>query len=269
MPVRLIRPRSQTLTCVCSRTGCLSLSVAVVSRYDIVWFGRTWVLYNPSSVVSRKVVLQDVESMSATQQRDLAGRLALAEPARALSTARAIQDSWFACQALAWVARFAEESEFSKIIEESLRVTSAEVDPYRVVASAAWPIRAIVERNRLEMLAPLISSLLLRAQEIEILASRSEALFLLFQAVFPAGRKNWLTVLNSLRQASTPLISWRQKRNLSHAIMIVRGEDEQLAREMYDALDDQKLKRKIAKMLALSECCRPRTFFWTAKHNEA
>jgi hypothetical protein len=201
--------------------------------------------------------------MSATQQRDLAGRLAPSEPARALSTARAINDPWFACQALAWVARFAPEPEFSKIIQESLRVGRAEVDPYRVVAPAAWPIRAIVERNRLEMLPSVIAELLLRAEEIEILASRSEALFLLFQAVFPAGRKNWLPVLESLRRASTPLISWRQKRNLSDAIMIVRGEDEQLALEIVNALDDLKLKKKIEKTLTISEPRLPRQFFWT------
>lgn len=201
--------------------------------------------------------------MSATQQRDLAGRLAPTEPARALSVARTIRDPWFACQALAWVARFAPDAEFSKIIYESLRVTQAEVDPYRVVAPAAWPIRAIVERDRVGMLPSIIPSLLLRSQEIEILASRSEALFLLFQAVFPAGRKHWLPVLESLREASTPLISWRQKRNLSDAVMIVRDEDKQLALEMYQALDDQKLKKKTAKMLTLPERRLPRSFFWT------
>ena len=75
--------------------------------------------------------------MGATQQRDLAGQLAPNDPARALSTARAIQDPWFACQALGWVARFAPDHEFTKIIREALRVTQAEVDPYRVVAPSA------------------------------------------------------------------------------------------------------------------------------------
>ena len=201
--------------------------------------------------------------MSATQQRDLAGRLAPSEPARALSTARAIRDPWFACQALAWVARFAPESEFSKIIDESLGAVRAEIDHYRAVAPAAWPIRAIVERNHLELLPSVIPELLLRAEKIELLVSRSEALFLLFQAVFPAGRKHWLPVLQSLRRASTPLINWRQKRNLSFAIMIVRADDEQLALEMYNALDDEKLKKQVTKMWSNSDRHSPRSFFWT------
>ena len=200
--------------------------------------------------------------MSTTQLRDLAGRLAPDDPARALSTARAIRDPWYACQALAWVARFAPEQQFSKTVYESLHVVRNEADPYRAVAPSAWPLRAIVERDHLEILPSVVPDLLLRAEEIEILASRSEALFLLFQAVFPAGRKHWFPVLESLRKASMPLISWRQKRNLADAIMIVRGEDEPLALEIYNALDDEKLKKKLTKMWAVSERHLPRKFFW-------
>ena len=201
--------------------------------------------------------------MIATQQRDTAGRLATADPTRALAVARAIEEPWYACQALAWVARFAPEDLFVEIIKESLQVCRAELDPYRVVAPAAWPIRAIVERGRSEMLPAFIPELLLRAQDIEILASRSEALFLLFQAVFPAGREYWLTVFQSLRGASIPLISWRQRRNLCDAISIVWGEDRLLALEVLNDLDDAKLKKKIEKLLATSEPSVPREFFWT------
>ena len=201
--------------------------------------------------------------MSATQQRDLASQLAPSDSARALSTARAIPDPWFACQALAWVARFAPDVEFSNIIRESLRVSRNEDDAYRVVAPAAWAIRAIAERNHLEMFPSVIPELLVRAEQIENLASRSEALFLLFQAIFPAGRKHWQAVLASLRKASTPLISWRQRRNLLDAILIVRGEDEELALEIKNSLDDQKLKGKIERMWATAESRLPRQFFWT------
>ena len=161
------------------------------------------------------------------------------------------------------MARFAPDRQFVKLIEESLGVCRAEGDAYRVVAPAAWPIRAIVERNRLEILPAVIPDLLLRAEDIEILASRSEALFLLFQAVFPGGREHWFPVLKSLREASIPLISWRQRRNLCDAILIVSGEDERLALEIINALDDAKLKKKLEKMSVSSESRVPRNFFWT------
>jgi hypothetical protein len=189
-------------------------------------------------------------------------KLAPSDSARALATARSIKDPWFACQALAGVARYAPDSEFSKIIQESLRVIRDEVDRYRVVAPAAWPIRAIVERNRLEMLPSIVPELLLRADDIWIFASRSEALFMLFQAIFPGGRENWLPVLESLRRASTPLINWRQRRNLLEAVMIVRGEDEALALEIMNSVVDEKLKRKMERTWATSEPHLPRPFFW-------
>jgi hypothetical protein len=201
--------------------------------------------------------------MSGSLQRDLVCRLAPTDSVRALAAARAITDPWYACQALAWVARFARESEFSRIIQESLRVVRDEADAYRVVAASAWPIRAIVERNHLEMLPSIVPDLLRRAEDIEILASRSEALFLIFQAIFPAGSKHWRPVLESLRRASTQLMSWRQRRNLLDAIMIVRGEDEKLALEITNSIDDQKLKGKIERIWAASEPRLPRRFFWT------
>jgi hypothetical protein len=201
-------------------------------------------------------------SISATQLRQLAGRLAPTDPARALATARAIQDPWFACQALAWVARYIPDEQFPKIIEESLRVCSAEIDPYRVVAPTAWPIRAIVERNHSQLLG-FVPGLLRRAKDIENMGSRSEAIFMLFQAIFPAGPGNWFSVLQSLREASTPLINWRQRRNLCNAVLLVRNEDEQLALEIINDLEDLKLKKKIAKMWATSKTHNPRPFFWT------
>ena len=201
--------------------------------------------------------------MNATKQRDSAISLACTDHARALARARAIEDPWFACQALAWVARFGPENQFIKIIKESFRVCKDEVDPFRVVTPSAWSIRAIVERNRLDQLSSPMHELSLRARDIELLASRSEAIFTLFQAVFPAGRKYWSAVFQSLREASTPLRSWRQRRNLGDAILLVWGEDHALAQEVLSALDDEKLKRKIERLSASPEPQLPRAFFWT------
>jgi hypothetical protein len=115
------------------------------------------------------------------------------------------------------------------------------------------------------MLPSIVPNLLVRAEDITLFASRSEALFMIFQAIFPAGRQNWLPVLESLRRASTPLISWRQRRNLLDAVMIVRGEDEALALEIMNSVDDPKLKRKIERTWVTSDPDLPRPFFWTTE----
>ena len=198
--------------------------------------------------------------MTPTDQRALATRLASDDPERALTVARGIKDPWFARQALAHVAMFCPEGKFDHVIEESFRVFGSADDPFRVVASAAWPVSALVGRGRTDTLDALIPELLNQAEQIELFASRSEALFLLFQAVFPAGREKWLVVLRALLKASAPLISWRQKRNLRDAVLIVWNEDVELAEEIISHLEDGKLKRQIEIRIKNSELWTPRRF---------
>ncbi|HEV2861005.1 MAG TPA: hypothetical protein VGX48_08370 [Pyrinomonadaceae bacterium] len=200
--------------------------------------------------------------MTPTERRELAAKIAPEDSDRALAVARGISDPWFACQALAHVARFSPENKFKRIIEESLRMSYSADDPFKTVASAAWPIRAIVERNRSEMLDSIIPELLTRAEQIELLASRSEALFLLFQAIFPAGRERWLIVFQGLLKASSPLINWRQRRNLRDAVLMLRKEEAGLASEIIGALEDAKLKRQIESRMMRPDVRLPRAFFW-------
>jgi hypothetical protein len=199
--------------------------------------------------------------MTPTEKRDLAMRLAPTDSDRALVIARGIEDSWFACQALASVARFCPENSFRQLVKESLRVGSSAVDPYKVVACAAWPVRAIVERKHLDMLDSVIPELLKRAEQIELFASRSEALFLIFQAIYPAGRERWFEVFQALRKACVTLISWRQRRNLRDAVLIIWNDDKATAKDVISQLEDAKLKNQIERKISSSELFMPRSFF--------
>jgi len=100
------------------------------------------------------------------------------------------------------------------IADEAFKVGRTDNNPFKVVGSAAWPVRALVERGRTQRLHPVLSSLIDFSPQIESPASRSEALFLLLQAIFPAGRRWWEPVLNELIQSSEPVVHWRQGRNL-------------------------------------------------------
>lgn len=199
--------------------------------------------------------------MTPTHKRELATRLAITDTDGALVIARSIKDPWFACQAMAHVARLCPENRFRRLIKESFRAGSSADDPYKIVASAAWPVRAIVERKHLDMLDSVIPELLNRAEQIELLASRSEALFLLFEAIYPAGREKWFDVLQALRKASTTLISWRQRRNLRDVVLIVWNDDAETSKEIISHLEEGKLKRQIESRIRNSELRLPRRFF--------
>ena len=74
---------------------------------------------------------------AATQQRDAAIRVAATDVKRAVSLARKIDDPWFRCQALAWSAWYADDSEFDAIVKKSVTSSLACEEPYRVVGSSA------------------------------------------------------------------------------------------------------------------------------------
>jgi hypothetical protein len=200
-----------------------------------------------------------------TQARDRACSLAHSDPSAALTLAREINDPWFACQALAWVGRFWPGDDFETVINEAFEIGRKCSDPYRVVASAAWPVRALIERGASSQISTIVHPLLALANEIPSLASRSEALFLLFQATRPGMQTDWLPVLEGLIEASFPTVHWRQSRALSEAILIVAAEDSRLANDILHRLPEGKLKTQIEKRLNTLDLTnnRPRVFFWT------
>ena len=127
-------------------------------------------------------------TISPTQGRDHATRLAAINFSAALAAAREVSDPWYACQALAWVARYAPETELPRIAEEALEEAARASDPYQRVGASAWPVRALIEREQSARVHSLLPAILAQVGQIDNFGSRSQALFLLFQAVFPLGR---------------------------------------------------------------------------------
>lgn len=199
-----------------------------------------------------------------TQARDRACSLAHSDPSAALTLAREINDPWFACQALAWVGRFWPGDDFESVINEALETGRKCSDPYQVVASAAWPVRALIERGASSQISTIVIPLLAVANAIPSFASRSEALFLLFQAAKPGMQTDWLPVLEGLIKASFPTLHWRQSRSLSAAILIVATDDNRLANDILHRLPDGRLKTQIEKRLIKLDPTknRLRWFFW-------
>jgi hypothetical protein len=200
--------------------------------------------------------------MTPTTARDRATRLAVSDHEAALRAARSVGDPWFACQALASVARFAPHDQFDAIVDEAFQVGRRANDHYQIVGSAAWPLRALVERGRVERLAPILPELLCFAPRIETLASRSEALLLIYQAVFPAGRQWWLSVLQELARASHPAIHWRQARSVRDAVLMAASEDPEFARDFCRGVRNDRARAQIERGLSRSEYLSPRPFFW-------
>lgn len=197
-----------------------------------------------------------------TQTREKAIRLAAVDTDEAYKLAVRIDDDRFRCQALAWIARFAPDDRFDAIVCEALQTAQRAKDPFIGTSSAAWPLRAMIERQRAEQTRRHLDDFLMRVPHVEPASSRSESFFLLFQAVFPGGQTLWEPVLRMLVDNDTTDPHWRQLRNTRDAILMAAGEDRHLANELVHVIPAGGHQRRLEQQLEQGDSLQPRPFFW-------
>ena len=197
-----------------------------------------------------------------TDQRQLAHRLAGTEPGKALAVARKIDDGWFRCQALSQVARYWPDGDYDRLLREALKAASSQDDVYKQVAVCAWPIRAYLERGSPSSAKSILEKCVGTASNIGNMGSRSEALFLCFQAVKPGAADLWQPAFWALVRATEPALSWRQRRNIRDAIAMVAGDDPQLAQTALCKLTDKKTISAVSSDVENNRRAQPRPFFW-------
>lgn len=160
--------------------------------------------------------------MNDTLARDKIASLAKSNPKKALEGARKISDPWFRAQALAWVLRFTDTDLdlIASLIEKSANACD---DAYKRCAVRAWEIVALSERNILPKAKKILNTAIKQAQNITPLSSRSEALFLLFQAAVKIGKVEALLVHEALNASCATDRHWRCQRAIRDAGKILSG----------------------------------------------
>ena len=200
--------------------------------------------------------------MSATTICDLVARRAITDTRAARALARSISKPWYRCQALAWVARFAPEIQVKAIARESLAAGNTADEPYKVVGASAWPVAALVERAYNNEVHRLLPGLLSRAASITNPVSRIDALFLLWQAVFPLGIKFHCQVLGPLVEASLEADSWKGPNRLCQVVLMLALTSPLEAKQLVMSMPEGRHKRQVTRQIASGECQSPRRFFW-------
>jgi hypothetical protein len=201
-------------------------------------------------------------SLTPTGERELVHRLAGTEPEKALAVARQIKDAWFRCQALSHVARYWPKPDYQRLLQEAVTAADAQDDTYKQVTVSAWPIRAYLERGSLSPAKSLLEKYTSAATRIENMGSRSEALFMIFQAARPFAGDLWKPVFAALVAATEPALAWRQRRNIRNAIAMVAHEDASLVKKALARLSDERTTTAIERDLKNGRRAEPRPFFW-------
>jgi len=200
-------------------------------------------------------------SMSATKQRDQAIRIAQSDYERALSRAEEIDDPWFAAQTLAAVLRYAPEDRMDFVCRRAIKQAARGADAYQRGAVLAWLVRALAERERPAQATEVLQEAVCQALQASPAGSRAEALFLLYQAACPLGRRSLDPLLGHLAALYQQAPHWRCARAVVHACAIhsvIEGNSFQTALK---SLSDPGLITRIHRAISLGQT-RPREFFW-------
>ena len=161
--------------------------------------------------------------MSATLQRDQAIALAKTNPKKALDKAREVSEPWFRAQALSWVARLIHTDPVSVARQASKAAAECD-DDYKRSAVRSWEIAALAEREFTSEAKKALNEALKVARTAQPISSRSEALFLLFQAAFAMSESEAAKVNAILTEVCPADEHWRCKRSIRNAAKMINGD---------------------------------------------
>jgi hypothetical protein len=209
--------------------------------------------------------------MSATQERDQVARIAGRDNASALRIARNIDDPWFRCQALAYVAwHMADHKRFLRLVAESLESGWSIRDPNRSVTVIAWPVAALARRNyprpdAMERSAGILREVIARLSGVIAKepnpASRADALVLHVHALSPSRRELRKGLLGLLVKECREATNRKRQRQLEEAAMAIAPDDLDAALGLIASLDENRKRRTTARIEAQWEGLGPRQFF--------
>lgn len=202
--------------------------------------------------------------MSFAQQRELVIQQAKYNSEKAYKLALNISDDWYRTQALSGIARYANDYNLDKFIHQAYKASFANPDPYKVVGSSAWVIRAIIERQKYEYLDSYLSKLIQVSSTITNPVSRGDALFLQYQAIFIIDQKldKLDLVLNYLLLACRAMNSWKKPLIIRDTALIMANKNLTQAYTIVDEIAEGRVKRQAQRYLSQRKSLSPRVFFW-------
>lgn len=149
-----------------------------------------------------------------------------------------------------------------EVAEEAFSAALAAIDAYQTVGSAAWPIRALIERGQETQAAHWLPKLVELSDAIANPVSKLNALLLLWQAAFPAIGTEKNHILDKLVAACHSADSWQAGRAMRDIILVIAQDRPLQADKLFIAMQDGAYKRQTQYRLADGAPGHIRSFFW-------
>lgn len=175
-----------------------------------------------------------------------------------------IEVPWYKCQAFAWIAWYADDSEFDAFVQEAVKAAEGATDAYMTVGGLAWPVNAMIRRNRQAGASKIVTRNLPRVADIRPAPSVACALYLLWEAVYdvPSIADK---VLEEMTRVFPTLNSWRGPHLLRDAAIVLARQYPDKSQRVISAIPDGPYKRTAIRRIAEGETQSARSFFYTSK----
>jgi hypothetical protein len=157
--------------------------------------------------------------------RELHNALLRADFNIALPLAEKISDdARYRCLCLAAVACFAPEGDVVRVANKALDAAMLGKDDYQRITVAAWPVRALAERGKVQHAQRVIAQLLEDAGRIKHPVSKMGALVVLWEAAWPLPVAIKQPVLDALLIGCQAAYSWKAGRIMRDVSLVVASD---------------------------------------------
>lgn len=205
---------------------------------------------------------QKDEWLRESQLKDYPYRIASEDWVVGLAAARRIADPAERCTALAWVAYFSPDDHVVPLVSEAMAALGEGMALPVQTGCAGYPLRALIERGKLEQACQLSDQVLADCEAIADRVSRSRALRFVLEALLPGESRTWRAAFDALRRACIPVDDWQQGYDLYRAVLLVAGMDRELAESVIADAPPSHHRRSLENKLRRNEFDRTHSFFW-------
>jgi hypothetical protein len=185
-----------------------------------------------------------------TRDRDRVAQIAASRTEEALDLARTIDEPWFRCQALAFVAyHTADRAQKNRLLAESFAAALLAGDANRIVSVSSWPLKVLCKSGRTEKLTAETERLLEIISREPSPVQRSDALNTLLGALVSGPRPLFWQAFDAFeRAARTPLRNGKRnakgESRLAWWLPVVSQFDAARARQAMEAVQGPVLRER-------------------------
>lgn len=178
----------------------------------------------------------------------------------ALRFAKNIEWDWYRSQSLAIVAWHTKhKAKFMKVIDEALKTAREMSEPNRTVSCSAWAVRAMAQREDVDILR-VVKELLQIIKREPNAVRQADALLLIFEAIYRRPDLREL-VLTPLLKACEDMRSWKQPRTLQDIALILAVDDLPSSNKVIEMIQKESVQQKTRKAIEKREWLGAHEFF--------